>query len=343
MHDALYRWLHRTWYAGGTGYWLLLPLSAIYWVLVTLRGYLYRAGLLEQKDVGVPVIIVGNLTAGGTGKTPVAVWLAREMRKRGFAPGVVSRGYGGSRSSSPMRVDAASDPSVVGDEPVLIARRAACPVAVDRDRLKAAAMLVEDGADLVIADDGLQHLKLARAYEICVVDGARWLGNRFVLPAGPLRELASRLHTVDQVLVNGYLPEHVASSSEQNAVPFRLRGEEVHRLNGSLSRPIGSLAGTTVHAVAGIGNPRRFFDLLRSHDIQVVEHALRDHAMIEPGKMSFGDEFIIVMTEKDAVKLGTRVSDRFWYVPVSLDMDPALAGPLLEQIDSRMREEQRTV
>ncbi len=342
MRDVLYHWLHRTWYAGGKGYWLLLPLSAIYWLLIMLRRYLYRAGLLEQERVGVPVIIVGNLTAGGTGKTPVTVWLAREMRRRGFAPGVVSRGYGGSRSSTPMRVDAASDPAVVGDEPVLIARRSACPVAVDKDRVKAAMMLVEDGADLIIADDGLQHLKLARAYEICVIDGARWLGNRFVLPAGPLREPASRLRTVDQVLVNGYLPELAESSTEQNAIPFRMRAEEVHRLNGSLSRPIESLAGTTVHAVAGIGNPRRFFDLLRSHDIQVVEHALRDHATIDPGKLSLGDEFIIVMTEKDAVKLGTRVSDRFWYVPVSLAMDPALAGPLLEQIDSRMREERQS-
>jgi tetraacyldisaccharide 4'-kinase len=188
MQQALYRWLQDAWYGHGRGAWLLLPLSGLYWLAVSLRRSLYAAGILRREHVPVPVIVVGNLTAGGTGKTPVCIWLAQALQARGFAPGIVSRGYGGSKSASPMRVDARSDPAVVGDEPVLLARRTGLPVCVDRNRVRAARMLVEDGVDVIIADDGLQHLKLVRDYEICVLDGRRGLGNRYLLPAGPLRD-----------------------------------------------------------------------------------------------------------------------------------------------------------
>lgn len=339
MRDRLYQWLQRTWYGGGTGYWLLLPLAAIYWLVITLRRLAYRCRLLSTERLAVPVIVVGNLTAGGTGKTPATLWLATAMQERGFSPGIVSRGYGGSKSSSPMRVDAASDPAVVGDEPVLLARRSACAVAVDRDRVRAARMLVDDGADLIIADDGLQHLRLGRDYEICVIDGKRWLGNRLLLPAGPLREPPARLQRVDLVLVNGPSLEPGRSAMEQNAIRFDLVACEVTRLNGSLVRPIERFAGTTVHAVAAIGNPMRFFDMLRAHGMQVIEHDYPDHAALSESGLSFADDFEVLMTEKDAVKLGTRVSDRFWYVPVDVTVDPALAGPWLEQIETRMREE----
>ena len=338
MHDRLYQWIQRVWYRGGTGYWFLLPLSAIYWLVTALRRFAYRIGLRHTEVLDVPVIVIGNLTAGGTGKTPATLWLAQALSERGFRPGIVSRGYGGSKSTSPMRVDGASDPAVVGDEPVLLARRSACAVAVDRDRVRAARMLVDDGADLIIADDGLQHLRLGRDYEICVVDGQRWLGNRLLLPAGPLREPASRLQQVDQVLVNGATREPGQTAIEQNAIRFDLVARDVARLNGSLARPIERFAGTTVHGVAAIGNPLRFFDMLRGHGMQVIEHVFPDHAALSVTELSFGDEFEILMTEKDAVKLGTRVGDKYWYVPVDVTMDAALAGPWLEQIDSRMRE-----
>lgn len=340
MQNRLYNWIHRVWYDGGSGYWLLLPLSGIYWVLLMLRRLLYVCGILQAKKVGVPVIVVGNITAGGTGKTPVSVWLAQSLRARGFVPGIVSRGYGGSKSSSPMRVDAASDPATVGDEPVLLAKRSACPVAVDSDRVRAAEMLIEDGVDLIIADDGLQHRRLARSYEICVIDGTRWLGNRLILPAGPLRETTARLCEVDQILINGSLREEATTTTEQNAIPFVLKATEVCRLNGSLSRPIERFSDTTVHAVAAIGNPVRFFDMLRGHGMQVIEHAFPDHAVIESASLKFDDDFDILMTEKDAVKFGTKAHDRLWYVPVDLDMDAVLAAPWLEQIESRMRDEQ---
>ncbi|MGI9248022.1 MAG: tetraacyldisaccharide 4'-kinase, partial [Woeseiaceae bacterium] len=178
---ATYRWIHRVWYEGGAFGWLLLPLSGIYWLVTLGRRFLYRCGVLRTQRVAVPVIVVGNITAGGTGKTPVVIWLARELRRRGFAPGIVSRGYGGSKSNSPMRVDTESAAALVGDEPVLIARRSDCPVVVDVDRVRAANMLADDGVDVIIADDGLQHYRLGRDYEICIIDGARGLGSRRLL------------------------------------------------------------------------------------------------------------------------------------------------------------------
>jgi tetraacyldisaccharide 4'-kinase len=210
-----------------------------------------------------------------------------------------------------MRVEADTDASVAGDEPVLLARRGGCPVVVDPDRSRAAAMLIEDGADVIIADDGLQHYRLARDYEICVIDGAR--GVR----------------------------EYGVTVAEQNAVSFELVAAEACRLNGSLARPIERFANTTVHGVAAIGNPQRFFDLLRGHGIQVIEHIYPDHAALTRKDLDFGDDFEVFMTEKDAVKLGRLSTDKFWYVPVELKMDPLLAAPLIEQIVSRLHSRKR--
>ena len=341
MKDATYSWIHRAWYGGHGWYRVLLPLSGIYWLLSALRRFLYGAGVLRTRRAKVPVIVIGNITAGGTGKTPVTVWLARSLAERGFSPGIVSRGYGGSRSGASMRVDSRSDPAVVGDEPVLIAMRTGRPVVVDADRVRGAAMLVQDGADLVIADDGLQHYALARDYEVCVVDGARGLGNGALLPAGPLREPVSRIAEVDQVLLNGRLRDRKESmpTGLQNAIEFRLAATEARRLNGSLSRPLERFAGTTVHAAAAIGNPDRFFDMLRGYGIQVIEHAYADHARLSPGELDFADNFDILMTEKDAVKFPRQVSDRYWYVPVDVEIETVIAAPWLEQIESRMRNE----
>ena len=337
----MYKWLHRVWYEGASSYQMLLPLSGVYWLLISLRRCLYGISLLGRHRAVVPVIVVGNITAGGTGKTPVTIWLAQELRDRGFSPGIVSRGYGGSRSSTSMRVDAASDPGVVGDEPVLLAKRTGCPVVVDANRSRAAQMLVDDAVNVIIADDGLQHYRLERTYEICVIDGARGLGNRLLLPAGPLRETIDRLSQVDQVIVNGRISDMAGdlTAVEQNAIEFQLQANEVSRLNGSLTRPIERFSGTTVHAVAAIGNPGRFFDMLRAHGIQVIEHALRDHAKLTRQDLSFGDDFDVLMTEKDAVKLKAVSSDKFWTVPVELQIDPLIAGPWLEQIESRLRDD----
>jgi len=339
----VYRWIHRVWYEDASSGWILLPLSGLYWVILQLRKLFYDLGFLRTVRASAPVIIVGNLTAGGTGKTPTVLWLVQELQTRGLRPGIVSRGYGGSQSGTSMRVEADTDASVAGDEPVLLARRGGCPVVVDPDRSRAAAMLIEDGADVIIADDGLQHYRLARDYEICVIDGARGLGNRRLLPAGPLREGPDRLEDVDQVLVNGELRvrEYGVTVAEQNAVSFELVAAEACRLNGSLVRPIERFANTTVHGVAAIGNPQRFFDLLRGHGIQVIEHIYPDHAALTRKDLDFGDDFEVFMTEKDAVKLGRLSTDKFWYVPVELKMDPLLAAPLIEQIVSRLHSRKR--
>ena len=338
--SAAYRWIHRVWYEDAPFGWVLFPPSLLYRALMTLRSFLYRCKLIRTHKAAVPVIVVGNITAGGTGKTPVVIWLVNELRAKGFVPGIVSRGYGGSKSSAAMRVDVDSDAAVVGDEPVLLARRGQCPVAVGSDRVKAAAMLVYDGVDVIVADDGLQHLRLQRDYEICVIDGARGLGNRLLLPAGPLRELPSRLEEVDQVLVNGSIenagPD--VTTAEQNAMSFELRASDAVRLNGSLARPLERFSDTTVHAVAGIGNPQRFFDLLRSYGIQVIEHSFSDHAPIPKAELEYRDDFEVFMTEKDAVKLGRKLADKFWYIPVDLYMDSVNSAPLIEQIESRLRD-----
>lgn len=338
----MYKWLHRIWYEGGWAYRLLLPLSGIYWLLLATRRALYRVGVLGKHRAPVPVVIVGNITTGGTGKTPVTIWLAGELKARGFSPGIVSRGYGGSGSSTSMRVDAASAPALVGDEPVLMAQRTGCPVVVDENRVRATQMLVDDGADVIIADDGLQHYRLERTYEICVIDGSRGLGNRLLIPAGPLRETVARLAEVDQVLVNGHLGDKVEdlTTVEQNAIEFQLVATEVARLDASLTRPIERFSGSTVHGVAAIGNPRRFFDMLRAHGMQVIEHAFPDHAQLSRQDLRFGDDFDVLMTEKDAVKLAGMSGDKYWSVPVELQIDPVLAGPWIEQIESRLHSEQ---
>lgn len=325
--SATYRWVHRVWYEGARSGWVLLPLSGLYWLVLKVRSLLYRSGIFRTQKAHVPVIVVGNITAGGTGKTPTVIWLVNELRANGHSPGIVSRGYGGSKSGSSMRVDIDSDAAVVGDEPVLLARRGRCPVAVDADRVRAAGMLVADGVDVIIADDGLQHLRLQRDFEICVIDGERGLGNRRLLPAGPLREGPERLGSVDQILING-------AADIPDAIVFDLVANDASRLNGSLARPLQGFKDTTVHAVAGIGNPKRFFDLLRSYGIQVIEHSLKDHAAIYKADLDFGDNFDVFMTEKDAVKLGRDLSDKYWFVPVDLSMDAVKATELIDQIEN---------
>lgn len=334
-----YSWLQRVWYEDAASGWLLVPFSGLYWLLLESRKFLMACGLLRSHPSVVPVVVVGNITTGGTGKTPTVLWLAEVLRGRGFRPGIVSRGYGGSSSGTSMRVEPDSDPAIVGDEPVLLARDSSCPVVVDPDRARAVGMLVEDGADVVIADDGLQHYRLARDYEICVIDGARGLGNRRLLPSGPLREGVERLDTVDQVLVNGHRANggQELTVAEQNAISFELVASDAVRLDGSLARPLGRFANTTVHAVAAIGNPRRFFDLLRAHDIQVIEHAFPDHARLSQKDLQFGDDFAVFMTAKDAVKLSRRMHDRYWYIPAKLEMDPVYCPAFIEQIESRLR------
>lgn len=313
------RFLQRIWY-GTRVHPLLLPLSRLYALLLALRRSMSRRGV----RLPVPVIVVGNLAVGGTGKTPVVAWLAGKLAEAGLRTGIVSRGYGG-RARGVVHVGPDTDPAVAGDEPVLLARRTGLPVVVGRDRVAAARALLEHaGVDVIVSDDGLQHYRLARDFEIVVVDAQRGLGNGALLPAGPLREPASRLDRVDMVLANG--------GPWRDALAFTLRGDEARGLADDAGRPLESFAGETVHAVAGIGNPQRFFDLLSAAGMRVIPHPFPDHHRFGPGDIAFPDALPVLMTEKDAVKCRAFADRRTWYVPVEVSIDPAVLDRILTRL-----------
>jgi len=303
------------WYGSHPLSFALLPLSALFRVVVSVRRFAYKTGVLRSHKLPVPVIVVGNITVGGTGKTPLVIWLVEALRAAGHHPGVVSRGYGGNAAVWPQPVTADSDPASVGDEPVLIARRAACPVVVAPQRVAAARRLIADYAcDVVVCDDGLQHYALRRDAEIAVIDGERRLGNGRCLPAGPLRETAARLRSVDLTVVNG-----AASSGECR---MRLSGSVAQVLAGPpRERDLGEWRGSTVHAVAGIGNPGRFFAHLREQGLNIVEHPFPDHHRFQAEDLHFGDDLPVIMTEKDAVKCRSFAGPLHWYIPVSARID----------------------
>ena len=323
MKAALERWLLRRWYGGvapGPG---LRALAAIYGGAMALRGALYRRGMLRRHRLPVPVLVVGNLVAGGAGKTPLVIALAQALARRGWRPGIVSRGHGrASRAPTWARPD--SDPAECGDEPLLIARHTGLPVAVDRDRVAAARRLVDAGCTLVIADDGLQHLRLARDLEIEVRDGERGLGNRRLLPAGPLREAAGR--AVDFRVING-----------GPAAPGEWRmdlclGDAVP-LGAGEPRPVGLFAPGPVHAVAGIGHPERFFAALRAAGLQVDGHAFPDHHAYAAEDFAFAPEAPVLMTEKDAVKCGDLGLRSAWFVPARAELPEALVEAVLARLE----------
>jgi tetraacyldisaccharide 4'-kinase len=284
---------------------------------------LYRQHWRKAVRLGCPVVVVGNLSAGGTGKTPLVCWLAVRLAEQGYRPGIVTRGYGGS-SRDIRLVGGDNDPADVGDEAVLLARRGGVPVAAGRDRPAAAQRLVDIGCNVIVSDDGLQHYALARDCEIAVIDGARGFGNGRLLPAGPLREPPARLASVDAVVVNGGGPPQAGEFG------MRVDGDAAVALRDGSVRPLGGFAGTSVHAVAGIGNPQRFFALLQSHGIDVIEHPLDDHARIEERDILFTDGKPVLMTEKDAVKCARIADGSHWYVPVDASFGAADAAALLE-------------
>jgi tetraacyldisaccharide 4'-kinase len=316
-------WTTRLWYGRSMVSVLLVPLSWLYLGVVSLRRWLYARGMLRSGRARVPVIVIGNISVGGTGKTPVCVWMAERLVARGFTPGVVSRGYRGQLGHSPLPVLAHSDPAVVGDEPVLIAERCGCPVVVHPDRLAAVALLEDQGVDIIIADDGLQHYALQRDIELAVVDAARGFGNGRLLPAGPLREPIGRLAEVDRVLINA-AGRDGSPGPAMRGVPvsnFTLRAAAARRLRGPETRALASFAGTTIHAVAAIGNPQRFFDMLRGVGAEVIPHAHDDHARLHVEDLNFDDGLAVLITEKDAVKCRHLDVDDVWYVPVDAVFD----------------------
>ena len=320
------------WYNKGGITLLLLPFSWLFCAVAIVRRFLYGVGVLKVHHLPVPVIIVGNISVGGTGKTPLVTWLVELLRVQGYTPGIVSRGYGGGASHWPQQVRADSDPRMVGDEAVLLARRTACPMAVGPNRVDAAkALLSHTDCDIIVADDGLQHYALGRDIEIVVIDGVRRFGNQHCLPAGPLREPLGRLETVDLVVTNG-----VAGAREYHMelMPTRLHNLASSNKNMSLDHFVGK----TVHAIAGIGHPERFFRQLETHGLTVIEHPFPDHHPFEAADIIFSDTLPVLMTEKDAVKCQAFANEQHWSVPVDAKLDERMM-PLLMRLLKKLKKD----
>jgi tetraacyldisaccharide 4'-kinase len=316
----------RNWYRRTALAWLLWPASLVFGALARGRRMLYRLRVLGSRRAGVPVIVVGNLTVGGSGKTPLVLWIAAFLKAHGWSPGILARGYGAKRTA-PRAATIASQSAEVGDEPIVLARRSGCPVWVGADRVRVAEALraQHPDVDVLLLDDGLQHYRLRRDLEIAVVD-SRGFGNGFLLPAGPLREPVARLRSVDAIvahdtrLVAGYA--------------MRLEGEIFYRMTDSRERRSASaFAGQAAHAVAGIGHPERFFLHLGRLGLEVIAHPFPDHHPFEPGELDFGDALPVVMTEKDAVKLRHAPQPNWWVLPVSAKLDPAFGDWLARRLD----------
>jgi tetraacyldisaccharide 4'-kinase len=330
---------NRVWYEGSVWSRLLSPLAGLFAWLVGARQGLYRSAILKSRRAPVPVVVVGNITVGGTGKTPVTLWLAERLKERGFKPGIASRGYGGRTGSAPLHVNDASDAASVGDEPLLLARRVVCPVVVHPDRAAAAGLLAAMGCDVVLLDDGLQHYRLERDFEIAVVDGARGFGNGRMLPAGPLREPVSRLDSVHRILLKqpGGAAHEVLAPLAARVTPFRLTVRDVQSLHGGRRMAIDEFAGRRVHAVAGIADPESFFNLLRAHGIDVLPHPFPDHARIADSDLAFGDDRPVLMTEKDAVRSERVAPAHSWRVAVDVAIGSDADLAWLEELASRLR------
>lgn len=315
----LERWLLNVWYGDNwLGKYLLLPLTGIFCVLAAVRRWQHKH---QQVKHPVPVIVVGNIAVGGTGKTPLVIWLVERLREAGFKPGVVSRGFGRGVCDTPSSttVSSSSLVSAVGDEPLLIVQRTNIPLFIGKDRNQAiTALLQQHACDIVIADDGLQHYRMGRDVEICVVDGQRRFGNGCCLPAGPLREAVSRLKSCDFVVTNGET--------------MQMRGDTLVNLVTLARQPLLEWAGKTVHVVTGIGNPQRFISTLEQAGLVVIAHLYPDHYAFTGAELRFDDALPILMTEKDAVKCRQYAVQNAWYLPIEAVLADDVAQALLTRL-----------
>lgn len=324
-------WLERQWYRWSIWHLVLLPLSLLFWLVTATRRALYRAAWMRCEQLSKPVIVVGNISVGGTGKTPLVLALVALLKEAGYKPGVISRGYLG-KGTLPRQVNADSEPREVGDEPVLLARKADCPVWVGRRRVEVGRALIANHpeVDVILCDDGLQHYHLARDMEIVVIDALRWFGNGQLLPAGPLREPVKRMRSADVVVINGW---QSGAPLQRREFTMRLTGNLLYNLrNPELKAQPEIFAGQHVHAVAGIGHPQRFFAQLKKLGMQFTEHPFPDHHPYTPQDLPWHESEVIVMTEKDAVKCVDFVGDNAWALPVEAQLDPGVGYAVLEKL-----------
>ena len=328
--------LQRVWYDRHAPWlsFVLLPLSWLFGAVVACRRAAYRVGLLSRVRVGRPVIVIGNVTVGGTGKTPFTIWLATQLQAQGRRVGIVLRGYGGSSAHWPRDVSRDSSAEEVGDEAVLLASRTGAIVVAGPDRVAAAQRAIERGAEIVLSDDGLQHYRLARDREVIVIDGRRGVGNRRLLPAGPLREPVTRLAQADLRVVSWRDGSVRPLTPTPATIQACARLTEATALVGGETRPLESFRGSRVHAVAGIGNPQQFFAALQELGIDVAPHALPDHARLTAADIRFPDQLPVLMTEKDAVKCLRVADQRHWAVRMDVmvsEQDAAAVRAMLDR------------
>lgn len=319
---------NKIWYSRNWTRYPLLPLSWLFRLIVANRKRAYDRGWKERHDFSIPIIVIGNITVGGSGKTPLVIWMVDFLRKAGYRPGIISRGYGGKAKNWPQQVRPDSDPNTVGDEAVLLAQRCGCPIAVGPDRSASIeALLQHTDCNIIVSDDGLQHYELARDIEIAVIDGMRRFGNGCMLPAGPLREPVERLDEVDFVVTNGFAQRGEYAMRFKEMFPRNLESDE--------SRSLERFAGSTVHAVAGIGNPSRFFSDLRQHGVNLTEHAFPDHYRFRQRDLEFNDTAPVLMTEKDAVKCRRFTAGHYWYIPIEAELNKHFGPRLLALLKKR--------
>lgn len=316
LHDVLLT----QWYQPQKWGWSLWPLAKLFNLVVRFRRYCYQQNFFASHKVKVPVVVVGNITVGGAGKTPLVIYLAQLLQQQGLRPGILLRGYKNTAKIS-LLVYANADPKVVGDEAVLLAKRCSCPVMVSKNRVLGAEKLIRDHkVEVIVCDDGLQHYALQRDIEIAVIDSMRRFGNGYSLPMGPLRELPSRLDSVDFTVFNG------------DDMLLEI-GEVYSLLNPKRKVTLENFVGKTVHAVAGIGNPERFFGRLRDLGIKVIPHAFPDHHVFKMADINFSHRLPVLMTEKDAVKCSNFANDEHWVVAVSA----VLEASFTEEFCKRMQ------
>ncbi len=305
---------------------LLLPLSAVFLLISFIRKTLYQFNFLKSFKLKIPVIVVGNITSGGTGKTPLIIYLANELKKNGYRPGIISRGYG-SKTEGVMEVSQKSDVAEAGDEPMLIQKHTHLPVFVSKDRVLAAKALVKKYAktDVILSDDGIQHYRLRRDLEVLVIDGTRKFGNGYLLPAGPLREFRSKLKTVDAIVCNH---KKVIDGSYL----MKYKGHLLINLKTNKKIHLNNLSLKNIHAIAGIGNPDRFFDYLKTFNIVFNSSAFQDHYKFSKKDFRDMNDKNIIMTEKDAVKCQKFSRNNFWYLPVIAEVDSKFTNVILKKL-----------
>lgn len=319
----------RLWYGKGRPLWPLLPLTWLYRAIAEKRRR--QAWQARDEAINVPVVVVGNITAGGTGKSPLTAWLVALLKRKGWQPVILSRGYGGKSPAYPLLVTAQTPAAEAGDEPVMLAEETGCPVVVDPDRRRGALWALSRGlGNILVCDDGLQHYRLPRDIELAVFDGLRGVGNGALIPVGPLREPLDRLNSVDFVITNGGVLAELERESQHT---MALEPAELRNLHTAETRPLDALDGKAVCAVAGIGNPARFFDTLTALGARVTGRAFPDHHRFTAADLTRGEDEWLVMTAKDAVKCRELAPENTWVLSVKAALPPAFANAFLARLD----------